>query len=153
MKELGAVLDVSLPQPGGRLLEWQAVVIGGGVINGVGLVGAWPDERVEAVLKERPELRERWKQALDQYCEFRQSDPQTFDPPEIVAKIRQAFLDGRHRLHQRHGWQRFSLRQAAGELLCDGVRFITRHVADHRSGALQRAAGSSTRWNRRGLPR
>lgn len=64
--ELGEILDASLPEPDGTLTEWQAVVIGGGVINGIGLAGAWPAERIEAVLKKRPELRPRWQRALDQ---------------------------------------------------------------------------------------
>jgi hypothetical protein len=64
VRELGEVLDVSLPGKAEGLREWQAVVIGGGVINGVGLVGARPDERVAEVMKERPELGERWERAV-----------------------------------------------------------------------------------------
>ena len=64
--ELVAILDASLPEPGGRLLEWQAVVIGGGVINGIGLAGGWPGERIDALLRSRPELRKRWESALEQ---------------------------------------------------------------------------------------
>ena len=47
LDELAAVLDTSLPEPDGPLLEWQAVAVGGGVVNGIGLAGAWPSERVE----------------------------------------------------------------------------------------------------------
>lgn len=64
--ELAAILDASLPKPGERLLEWQAVVIGGGVINGIGLAGGWPEEQIEALLRSRPELRKRWDSALEQ---------------------------------------------------------------------------------------
>lgn len=64
--ELAAVLDASLPVPEGPLLEWQAVVIGGGVINGIGLAGGWPGERIHALLRSRPKLRKRWNIALEQ---------------------------------------------------------------------------------------
>ena len=64
--ELAAVLDASLPPTGSRLLEWQAVAIGGGVINGIGLAGGWPGERIDALLRSRPELRKRWDSALKQ---------------------------------------------------------------------------------------
>lgn len=64
--ELAAILDASLPEPRGRLHEWQAVVIGGGVINGIGLAGGWPGERIDALLRTRPELRTRWNAALEQ---------------------------------------------------------------------------------------
>jgi putative membrane-bound dehydrogenase-like protein len=61
---LQGLLEVSLPQPGQPLRDWQAVVIGGGIINGIGLNGSWPAPRMEATLKDRPELKSRWQFSL-----------------------------------------------------------------------------------------
>jgi putative heme-binding domain-containing protein len=58
------LLDVSLPRKGQRLRDWQAVVIGGGVINGIGLKGGWPKARMTEILRDKPDLEERWKNAL-----------------------------------------------------------------------------------------
>ena len=61
---LRGILNASLPQPGGRLADWQAVVIGGGVINGIGLIGGWPQDRIESVIGEDAALKSRWQQSL-----------------------------------------------------------------------------------------
>lgn len=58
--ELAAVMDASLPLRDQPLRDWQAVVIGGGVINGISLSGVWPKPRVEELLRDHPKLRERW---------------------------------------------------------------------------------------------
>jgi hypothetical protein len=64
--QLRKLLDVSLPKPGEPLRDWQAVVVGGGVVNGVGLTGAWPGRRMSELLKDDRELTKRWAQALGQ---------------------------------------------------------------------------------------
>ena len=64
-KQLKSLLAVSLPKSGEPLRDWQAVVIGGGIINGITQAGTWPGERVAEILKEDAELSARWKQALD----------------------------------------------------------------------------------------
>ncbi len=61
---LREVLGVSLPQPGAALADWQAVVIGGGVINGIGLIGEWPRARIEQVLDSDAALKARWERSL-----------------------------------------------------------------------------------------
>ncbi|HAW30815.1 MAG TPA: hypothetical protein DCY03_22295, partial [Planctomycetaceae bacterium] len=38
--------------------------IGGGVINGITIAGDWPRSKIELLLKEKPELAVRWRQAL-----------------------------------------------------------------------------------------
>jgi hypothetical protein len=63
--ELKALLEVSLPKPGAALLDWQAVVIGGGVINGLTLVNVWPGDRVEELLKDSAELKAAWQRSID----------------------------------------------------------------------------------------
>ena len=59
------LLDVSLPRAGEPLRDWQAVVIGGGVVNGIGLKGGWPKTRIEAILEKSPQISERWKASLN----------------------------------------------------------------------------------------
>jgi len=76
--ELATILDASLPANGEPLREWQAVVIGGGVINGIGLAGDWPSTRVEAALKTRPDLRDRWNAAVEQ--SFKMADDEKVIP-------------------------------------------------------------------------
>jgi putative heme-binding domain-containing protein len=64
--ELVRLLDASLPQPGAPLRDWQAVVVGGGIINGVSLQGVWPRPRILDVMSADLQLAARWRQALDQ---------------------------------------------------------------------------------------
>jgi putative heme-binding domain-containing protein len=64
------VLEVALPKAGEPLHDWQAVVIGGGVINGISLQGVWPLVRLNEVLKGNADLTERWQKALPQAAEM-----------------------------------------------------------------------------------
>ncbi len=61
---LRAVLDASLPQAGEPLRDWQAVVIGGGVINEVSTTHGWPGPRLNEVVKGDAGLKARWAAAL-----------------------------------------------------------------------------------------
>jgi hypothetical protein len=63
--EVIRVLELCLPAEDGRLADWQAVVIGGGLINGVSQAGAWPRERFSQLLEDRPHLAKRWQNAID----------------------------------------------------------------------------------------
>jgi len=63
--ELTRILTVALPESDAPLRDWQAVVIGGGIINGIGLVGGWPRERVAEVLAGQVDLLARWHRAND----------------------------------------------------------------------------------------
>jgi hypothetical protein len=64
-KELARLLDASLPAPSARLDDWRAVVLGGGLINGVSLEGVWPAERFQQILDGRSDLKARWQGAID----------------------------------------------------------------------------------------
>ncbi len=64
--QLRNLLDVSLPKPGEPLHDWQAVVIGGGVINGISLIGQWPGQRIDALTQDNAALSKRWQQSLTQ---------------------------------------------------------------------------------------
>lgn len=63
--ELARILGVALPTPGGKLDDWRAVVVGGGLINGVSQAGEWPGPRFEAVVKGDPGLSERWRRCIE----------------------------------------------------------------------------------------
>lgn len=65
--EMRKILVISLPpnEPGAKLEDWQSVVIGGGLINGVGLVGPLPGPRFEEILKDEPDLKARWDQSIE----------------------------------------------------------------------------------------
>jgi putative membrane-bound dehydrogenase-like protein len=65
-KVLTRLLDKSLPKKGEKLCDWQAVVLGGGVINGLGLEGKWPGKRLAELVRDNPELHTRWSEALKQ---------------------------------------------------------------------------------------
>jgi len=63
--ELRPVLDVAMPLGGKPLRDWQAVVLGGGIVNGISLAGDWPKARIEGVLKVEGILVARWQRALE----------------------------------------------------------------------------------------
>ncbi|WP_299469634.1 neutral/alkaline non-lysosomal ceramidase N-terminal domain-containing protein [uncultured Gimesia sp.] len=63
-EEIRKLLEASLPEDQGTLQCWQAVVIGGGIINGITIAGTWPRTRIEAILKQDLKLAARWKHAL-----------------------------------------------------------------------------------------
>ncbi|HEY2250887.1 MAG TPA: HEAT repeat domain-containing protein, partial [Planctomycetaceae bacterium] len=63
---LRKLLETSLPKIDEPLRDWQAVVIGGGIINGLCQQGVWPLERIQELLKDQPELTRRWGRMLGQ---------------------------------------------------------------------------------------
>jgi putative membrane-bound dehydrogenase-like protein len=89
VKVLASLLEASLPKPGESLRDWQAVVIGGGIINGLGLEGVWPKSRLAELLKNKPELSLRWADTLKQSHVMADSDKipngTRYDALRIVA--------------------------------------------------------------------
>lgn len=63
--QIKQVFDVSLPLENEPLRDWQAVVIGGGIINGVSQRGLWPAERIGEILSGDNSLQARFTRALD----------------------------------------------------------------------------------------
>ncbi len=63
--QIRRLLEVSLPQSDRPLRDWQAVVIGGGIINGISQTGAWPAERIAEILQGHDALTVRWQRALE----------------------------------------------------------------------------------------
>ncbi len=62
--QVKSVLDVSLPLLGDDLHDWQAVVIGGGIVNGIG-ERERPGDRIAAIIGDDPALLARWNRALE----------------------------------------------------------------------------------------
>jgi putative membrane-bound dehydrogenase-like protein len=63
--QLKSLLAVSLPGDDRPLADWQAVVIGGGVINGVSQTGRWPEEFLRESLTDDKPLIARWSRAIE----------------------------------------------------------------------------------------
>jgi hypothetical protein len=63
--QMKRVLAVSVPDFDKPLHDWQAVVIGGGIINGISDRNLWPAPRVAEILKEGAALQKRYQRALD----------------------------------------------------------------------------------------
>jgi putative membrane-bound dehydrogenase-like protein len=59
------LMDIAMPAVNTPLRDWQAVVIGGGVINGFGLIDLWPHEQI-AKLITTPERQAKWQWLLKQ---------------------------------------------------------------------------------------
>lgn len=89
--EIRKLLEASLPEKGEVLQRWQAVVIGGGIINGITIAGDWPRSRIETILKDDVKLTVRWKQALLQSVKMA-DDPQIksgtrYDALRMIAML------------------------------------------------------------------
>ncbi|MBL9138015.1 MAG: HEAT repeat domain-containing protein [Verrucomicrobiales bacterium] len=63
--QIAAMLAASLPRTNQPLADWQAVVIGGGLINGISERQPWPGERLAGIVGTDPDLATRWSRALD----------------------------------------------------------------------------------------
>ena len=63
-RTLRRLVEVSLPNRGEKLRHWQAVVLGGGVINGISQAGRWPKQRIDELVETNESLSARWKEAL-----------------------------------------------------------------------------------------
>ncbi|MEX0586553.1 MAG: c-type cytochrome, partial [Pirellulales bacterium] len=63
--QIKQILTISLPPPTEPLRDWQAVVLGGGIVNGISQTGPWPRERVAEILKGDADLSARWDRAIE----------------------------------------------------------------------------------------
>jgi putative heme-binding domain-containing protein len=62
--EIKAILDFTLPHDGEPLRDWEAVVVGGGIVNGVSQANVWPARRIEEVIQGDEQLAARWTRTL-----------------------------------------------------------------------------------------
>lgn len=88
---LRAVLEEALPEPKQPLDNWRAVVVGGGIINGIGQQGTSPRSRLAEVLKNQTALTLRWNMALDEAVRVAE-DPQ-IPPSTRYDALRMLGLD------------------------------------------------------------
>ena len=63
--EMKSLLAASLPKADEPLRDWQAVVLGGGVVHGISLTGGWPADRLKEILRGEKDLSARWKRVPD----------------------------------------------------------------------------------------
>lgn len=70
---LQELLELTVPRDEAPLSDWRAVVIGGGLINGISQLDKWPAERLQEVLGDSPELRTRWNRSLELAAEMADS--------------------------------------------------------------------------------
>jgi hypothetical protein len=56
---------MTMPGSGEPLHDWQAVVIGGGIINGLSSRGHWPAERVAEIFGADKTLNDRWERTVN----------------------------------------------------------------------------------------
>ena len=89
--EVLRILELSLPHANEPLRDWQAVVIGGGIINGLGLVGVWPRERLEEILRGKADLAARWQRAVDLAAAM--ADDETVKPGTRYDALRMVAMD------------------------------------------------------------
>lgn len=119
-EELDRLLRVSLPQPGQPLRDWQAVVIGGGLINGITQAGAWPHERILEVIGNDRELKARWEHS-----------------------IRESFVMSDNK-NVRNGTRYDALRMVAMAGWSSAEKALTRYLSSDVDGELQMGAVSGT---------
>jgi len=63
--EVRAILSFSLPKDQEPLRHWQAVVIGGGLINGISQSGPYPLRRIVEIIGSDASLLARWNRSLE----------------------------------------------------------------------------------------
>lgn len=62
--EVRDLLQISVPTAQQPLRDWQAVVLGGGVINGISQRDVWPHERIQQILTGLPDVKAAWPRTL-----------------------------------------------------------------------------------------
>ncbi len=72
--ELERLLAVSLPAEDAPLAHWQAVVLGGGVVNGLSQVRTDAAARLTQMVTRTPDLEVRWKHALNRSVAMAQDE-------------------------------------------------------------------------------
>jgi putative membrane-bound dehydrogenase-like protein len=74
VEQIRHLLAAVLPKAGAPLHDWQAVVIGGGLINGISQRGVWPRERLRQIIGGDAGLAARWQKALEQAAAMADND-------------------------------------------------------------------------------
>lgn len=69
------LLDFALPSDQAPLVDWQAVVIGGGLINGLSQTGKIPGIQISTIIENDPDLGMRWHRSLALASEMAEHEP------------------------------------------------------------------------------
>ncbi len=64
-EEIRQIMDISLPELNAPLLNWQGVVLGGGIVNGISRQNEWPKSRIDDILNSHENLQARWQRAIE----------------------------------------------------------------------------------------
>ena len=59
--QIKKLLELAIPRPEAKLRHWQAVVLGGSIINGLSQSGVWPRSRLAELMNDDKEMQLRWK--------------------------------------------------------------------------------------------
>lgn len=86
------IMDIALPQFAEPLANWQGVVLGGGVVNGIGRAGGWAVEQLPELLDGHPDLESRWRRSV-RLAYAMAADPQVPYPWRYDALRMLAFDD------------------------------------------------------------
>ncbi len=101
-EEIKAILDFVLPHDGEPLRDWEAVVVGGGIVNGVSQANVWPARRIEEVIQADEQLAARWARTLKLSLEMTHNEAvkadTRYDALRIIALM--PFADCRESLAQ-----------------------------------------------------
>ncbi len=62
--EILRVLAIALPETNEPMHDWQAVVLGGGIVNGFSQAGIAPRERIRVLLEDKTALPDGWNRAM-----------------------------------------------------------------------------------------
>ena len=90
-RQIQGVLAASMPQDTEPLEHWQAVVIGGGLINGISLTGKWPQDELSALMKDDGAFQTAWNRTLSLSTKMADDEPvpagTRYDALRIVAML------------------------------------------------------------------
>ncbi|SHG50840.1 hypothetical protein SAMN05443144_13111 [Fodinibius roseus] len=88
-EQIRRLAEVGLPEMDEPLLNWQVVVLGGGIVNGLSREGHWPRPRIREILAGHPQLESRWQQAVERSYEVAEDPdlpyPWRYDALRLIA--------------------------------------------------------------------
>ncbi len=89
VEEIREIMEISLPEENEPLLNWQCVVLGGGVVNGISRQDVWPRPRIDEILDSEPSLQDRWQHAVNESYDYASNpdlpNPWRYDALRMVA--------------------------------------------------------------------
>ncbi|WP_372639204.1 hypothetical protein [Fodinibius sp.] len=88
-EQIRRLAEVGLPERDEPLLNWQVVVLGGGIVNGLSREGHWPRPRIREILAGHPQMESRWQRAVERSYEVAEDPdipyPWRYDALRLIA--------------------------------------------------------------------